>query len=325
MDQSSNLFYIIFDSKRTGLQHIGKKICSYLDYHTLISFKRTCKLAYSFLFYCTSEHQIFTKKLFEDWRSGEASEINIPLDFPPTASVTNVKVINDGNDILVSIDKSVFLYNLYQNNQTSSIISNIMYDKINELTSLTGLDSRVPAKVFSDKNENREKSKITQFDILKDCLVAGNHNGGLSIWDMESTILLNSEQVAGVITVLRCLEQESILAISHIGKDFGLYGCITLYRMNSSTELEVLWFMDQDVMPIFDLDISCKYLVSLEWLRTSEDIRMGSAKVYYRVEEYCSENLGMRSHHESGISYENLFPHFGSYRNTRYTTLKIFR
>ena len=56
--------------------------------------------------------------------------------------------------------------------------------------------------VYINENKNLEKNQITQFDILKNYLIAGNNNGILSIWDIDTAELLNSKQLFGIITGL---------------------------------------------------------------------------------------------------------------------------
>ena len=54
--------------------------------------------------------------------------------------------------------------------------------------------------VYVNENKNLEKNQITEFDILKNYLIAGNNNGILSIWNIDNAELLNSKQLFGIIT-----------------------------------------------------------------------------------------------------------------------------
>ena len=117
--------------------------------------------------------------------------------------------------------------------------------------------NKIPSKTFKNENENLEKNQITQFDLLNNCLIAGNNNGILSVWDFETAELLTSKQLFGIITGLRCLPAEDSIVTTHAGKAFDM-GVVSVRKMISPTELSVVWSVYQDVMPIFTFDMTSK-------------------------------------------------------------------
>ena len=112
---------------------------------------------------------------------------------------------------------------------TLRLPSNSLNSKINS-ASKDGFNLQFN-KVYVNNNENLERNEITQFDILKNYLIAGNNNGMLSVWDLETTELLNTKQLFGIITGLRCREEEDIIVTSHAGKSFDI-GCISVRKVS---------------------------------------------------------------------------------------------
>ena len=66
---------------------------------------------------------------------------------------------------------------------------------------------------------------------------------------------------------------------SHAGKGFDI-GCISVRRMVSPDELVVIWSAYQDVMPVFCVDVTDKFILTLEWLGTFDMVHVGSATLY---------------------------------------------
>jgi len=349
MENEQNLFSFIFDFNREGFRHIGENICKNLDYHSLVSLKQSCKLVYSFLQNCSLENEIFRRKLHKDWQVGEAKKFDLNLPLP--SAVSNVKIINDGHDIIVSIGKNIYQYDFINKSEKIEEIEEETLPLFNVSKSITdglklklrlpssSLNSKInstfgtdsngnnknPVRVYINENENLEKNQITQFDILKNFLVAGNNNGILSIWDLDTTELLNSKQLFGIITGVRCRNEEGIIVTSHAGKAFDI-GCISVRKMVSPTELSVLWSAYQDVMPIFNFDMNHKYIVTLEWLGTMNMIHVGSGTVYSRGDgcntrrDFCDGQAV-----EKGRSATELINNLADHIIKRFTSAAIFK
>jgi len=351
MDSGENLFCFIFDFNREGFRHIGEKICSNLDYHSLVSLKRSCKLLYFFLHNCSAEDDIFRGKLHKDWLTGDPRKFD--LNLPPLAAVSNARIINNGDDILVSVGKQIYQYDF--NNKSSEksdqeeeeetlkifdvsqtvtdglklklrLPSSSLNSKINaSFGSDSNGNAKNPVKVFINENENLEKNQITQFDLLKNFLIAGNNNGILSIWDKNSSQLLNSKQLFGIITGVQCMEEEDKIVTSHAGKSFDI-GCISVRKLLSPTELVVVWSAYQDVMPIFNFDMNHKYIVTLEWLGTLNMIHVGSASVYSTGDgSYTRRDFSDGRAVESRRSATGLINNLARHMNKRFTSAGIFR
>eukprot|EP00092_Neocalanus_flemingeri_P012524 GFUD01013499.1.p1 GENE.GFUD01013499.1~~GFUD01013499.1.p1 ORF type:complete len:520 (+),score=121.66 GFUD01013499.1:82-1641(+) len=349
MEIEENLFSVIFDYNRGGFRHIGENICKNLDFHSLVSFKRSCKLVYFFLHNCSAEDEILRGKLHKDWLVGEAKTFNLNLALP--SAVSNVKIIDDGQNIIVSIGKNIYQYDfenkseeIGKNEEETLPIFNVsqsitdglklklrlpsssLNSKIN---STFGFDSngnsKNPVRVYLNENENLEKNQITQFDIIKNFLVAGNNNGILSIWDLDTAELLNSKQLFGIITGVKCRTEEDMIVTSHAGKAFDI-GCISVRKMVSPTELSVLWSAYQDVMPVFNFDMNHKYIVTLEWLGTLNMIHVGSASVYSRENScYTRRDFSDGRPVETRQSATGLINNLANHMNKRFTSAGIFK
>ena len=75
---------------------------------------------------------------------------------------------------------------------------------------------------------------------------------------------------------------------SHAGKAYDI-GCISVRRLVSRdtedkagdrVELAVVWSAYQDVMPVFCVDVTDKFILTLEWLGTFDMVHVGSATLY---------------------------------------------
>jgi len=349
MEEGENLFSFVFNVDREGFRHIGENIARKLDYHSLVSLKQSCRLLYIFLQNTSVEDEVLRDKLHKDWQVGEAAKFELHL--PPSSAVSNVKIVNEGHDILVSIGKNIYQYDLTNTvedtpaaeeekplplfNVSKSVTdglklklrlpSSSLSSKIN---STFGSDQngnlKNPVRVYINENENLEKNQITQFDILKDYLVSGNNNGILSIWNLESTELLNSKQLFGIITGVKCREDEDIIVTSHAGKAFDI-GCISVRKLVSPTELSVLWSAYQDVMPVFNFDMNHKYILTLEWLGTMNMIHVGSATVYSRGEGYLRRDFCDGRAVDTRRSAAGLINNLALHMNRRYTSSGIFK
>ena len=324
MEEGENLFSFVFNVDREGFRHIGENIARKLDYHSLVSLKQSCRLFYIFLQNTSVEEEVLRDKLHKDWQVGKAAEFELHL--PLSSSVSNVKIINEGHDILVSIGKNIYQYDL-----TNTVEDTPAEEKTLQLFNVFSLKSlnptsgsdqngniKNPVREYIDENESLEINQITQFDILKDYLVSGNNNGILSIRNLESTELLISKRLFGIITGVKCREEEDIIVTSHAGKAFDV-GCISVRKLVSPTELSLLWSAYQDVMPVFNFDMNHKYILALEWFGTVNMIHVGSATVYSKGEGYLMRDLfderavDSRSADAAGLI------------NGRFTSSKIFK
>ena len=224
MSNEDNLILDIFDVNREGLRHIAERISIYLDYEDLVNFKRSCSTVLSFLQSGDIEQQKLTEKLRRDWGSGEPRRIT-SLPFHQLTPVNNVKLVRDEQEIFVSTVKQIYNLSL-ENDSPSQAVDNATGTtttdevsesvknglKLNLRLPSTSLNAKINAEietyesemdckhVYVNENKNLEKNQITEFDILKNYLIAGNNNGILSIWNIDNAELLNSKQLFGIIT-----------------------------------------------------------------------------------------------------------------------------
>ena len=252
----------VFDYDREGLRHIGESISLYLDYHALVSLKRTCRTIYRFFQNSTIEERVFKRKLHRDWMVGTPTPARLPFfSSNLNTPVTTVKTVKD-SEILFSTGKKVYQFDFreLQNDEEKSAVepppppppdflpgSDLLFGnvvngmKLNLRLPSTSLNSKISTainkefnehfkKVYVNDNENLERNQITQFDILKSYLIAGNNNGMLSIWDLETTVLLNNKQLFGIITGVRCRQEEDLIITSHAGKSYDI-GCISVRKV----------------------------------------------------------------------------------------------
>ena len=216
----------IFDVNREGLRHIAERISLYLNYRDLVSLKRSCSTVYRFLESGNFEQEKLSEQLRRDWGSGEPRR-SISLPFHQLTPVNNVKLVRNKQEIFVSTVTQVYNLSLDSPSQaldkeleakhtpeelSDSVKSGL---KLNLRLPSTSLNAKINTKiepgeneivdykhVYINENKNLEKNQITQFDILKNYLIAGNNNGILSIWDIDTAELLNSKQLFGIITGL---------------------------------------------------------------------------------------------------------------------------
>ena len=100
----------VFDFHREGFRHIGESISLYLDYHALVSLKRTCRTIYHFYQNSTVEERVFKRKLHRDWMVGAPTPAKLQfLTCNLNTPVTNVKTMKD-SEILFSTGKKVYQF-----------------------------------------------------------------------------------------------------------------------------------------------------------------------------------------------------------------------
>ena len=216
----------IFDVNREGLRHIAERISLYLDYRDLVSLKRSCSTVLRFLGSGNFEKEKLSAQLRRDWGSGEPRR-SASLPFHQLTPVNNVKLVRNKPEIFVSTVTQVYNLSLDSPSQALDNESEAKHTQTEELSESvksglklnirlpsTSLNAKINTKIESGENEidykhvyinenkNLEKNQITQFDILKNYLIAGNNNGILSIWDIDTAELLNSKQLFGIITGL---------------------------------------------------------------------------------------------------------------------------
>ena len=217
----------IFDVNREGLRHIAERISLYLDYRDLVSLKRSCSTVLRFLGSGNFEKEKLSAQLRRDWGFGEPRR-SISLPFHQLTPVNNVKLVRNKPEIFVSTVTRVYNLSLEKDSPSQALdneseakhtpeeLSESVKSglKLNLRLPSTSLNAKINTKIESGENEidykhvyinenkNLEKNQITQFDILKNYLIAGNNNGILSIWDIDTAELLNSKQLFGIITGL---------------------------------------------------------------------------------------------------------------------------
>lgn len=76
----------------------------------------------------------------------------------------------------------------------------------------------VAYRTFTNSNDNLERNQVTEFDLLNNCIIGGNNNGILSIWDFTTGELLVSKQLFGIITGLKCFPAENTVITTHAGE-----------------------------------------------------------------------------------------------------------
>ena len=121
IDQLYPYIELIFDPERCGFVDIAENIVQYLDYHSLINFKKTCQKVYNFFKWLPYvEKAKLEKKLDRDWRLGEPKKYTIQTP----GLVSCAAVFPDSRKIVIGIDHVV---------QVVDVRTGIEYDKINKL------------------------------------------------------------------------------------------------------------------------------------------------------------------------------------------------
>lgn len=343
--------YIIslFDHRREGLRHVAETICLFLDYISLVSLKRSCWTVHEFLSLGKVESLLLRQQLHADWLTGSPGTSELVLG--KSAVVTNVKMLSGGEQLMVSINKNIYLYNVAsmeghlghsqvgKQSLSSSVSSGLKLKLRLPSTSLNTAISQAcreevavgdPVRVFTNlEGENLERNIATAMDTMGEVVVGGSNNGVLSVWDRDTAHLLHSKQLFGIITAVSCREEERLIVTSHAGKAFDM-GCVSVRRLETGGELVVLWSAYQDVMPVFCLATSPTYLVTLEWLGTMDMVHVGSASVYTRkmgVEgvSFTRRDLSETRAVESRRSVEGLITNLAHHQHRRFTSATIFR
>ena len=80
---------------------------------------------------------------------------------------------------------------------------------------------------------------------------------------------------------VKCLESERLIVTSHAGKGYDI-GCVSIRRLVSPEQLEVVWSVYQDLMPVFCVAATPTHILTLEWLGTFDLVHVGSASLYTR-------------------------------------------
>jgi len=293
---SGYLLYL-FDYNRHGVSHIAESILLYLDFKSFVAFKQSCSTVYSFVVHSHIEDVKLRYKLQRDWRTGEAREDliqHLPEGNKPTNNpvnsvgnnqkniVTYLLSLNNGKNVLASIDKIIYLYD----SQTKDLICQ-----------------------YTNNNENLEKHVVTRFDVASKStekyVIGGSTNGVLSIWNLHTGVLCSSKQLFGIISGVKC--KGDVIVTSHFGKAYDI-GCVSVRIMKSPEDLTVVWSAYQDIMPIFCFDFNDKFICTIEWLGTFDRAHVGSAVVYTRSNpsNMCSlQNSKKCSYERFDLSEEN--------------------
>lgn len=111
MDQHPYL-EMLFDPQRMGFGAVSKQILAFLDYHSFVSFKRSCRLIYEYLVANPDlEKRQFYRKCQRDWRicqQDQDREKKIPL----SGEATLVKFIDNDSALLCSVRNNIFKFDL---------------------------------------------------------------------------------------------------------------------------------------------------------------------------------------------------------------------
>ena len=101
VEDSLPYIQLIFDPERGGFVDVAENILQYLDYHSLISFKRSNKKIYNFFKQLPClEHDKLGKKLDEDWRLGNPKN----YDIQTPGLVSCASVFPDNRRMVIGID-----------------------------------------------------------------------------------------------------------------------------------------------------------------------------------------------------------------------------
>jgi len=247
---------IFFDINRGGFFDVAQKILKFLDYKSLVMFKRTCKSIYEFNANCDIEKVKFNAKIRNDWKIGTHKEQtnNAP------GLVSSARIYENGRKIICGADESIFV--------VDSLTSN-------RLLTLPGHNSIVNSvDLFSIKDEH--------------FIASGSQDGILAIYALETGECLCQKQLFGRIEVVKA--KDDILATAHFGKDYDM-GCITVRRIVSASDLPVIFSIYQDLYPVFCMDFSDDYLAALEWNATYNNVHAGNILVFPMLESRLLENL----------------------------------
>jgi len=276
---------LIFNEKRHGLNHIARRILEYLDYASLVQAKRSCKHIYEFILSSDVEQIVLNLKLHKDWSYGSPKVLKLPdsreatLDDVVSEQINSLMLYKD-DTLFISVGNSVFSVCLNPNytSTTSEIEENLQSGK--------------EFRLYRNPNTNRETNILSCMDIIRDeYLLTGSRNGMLSVFNLRTCELESFKQLFGIISDIRCVDD--LLATSHLGKQFDM-GCITVRRFISPEEMQVVWSVYEDVMPVFSMDFNYSFLVGLEWIETLDQAQIGILSVY-RSDEKDGKEIWRRT------------------------------
>ena len=104
INDSETYLLLIFDPDRGGFADVAENIVQYLDYHSLINFKRSsCKIYNFFKQLPNLEYEKLERKLDLDWRLGQPK--NYAIQTPGLVSCASV--FPDNRRMVIGIDHVV--------------------------------------------------------------------------------------------------------------------------------------------------------------------------------------------------------------------------
>ena len=257
----ANYLDFLFDVNRGGLREITDKIVGYLDYKSFVNFKRSSVNVYAFFNQNPHlEEQKLNRKLASDWTSGNYRDHMVQAP----GLVSCADIFDDNERVAIGVNENVQICDI-KNSETLHVLS--------------GNDSCVTCIAV-----------LSSMDVV----ASGSANGKLMLWSNETGNLRLVKQLFGRIEALRWKQDQRYLLSAHFGRSYDA-GCITIRLVESPENLTVIFSLYQDVFPVFCVDISNKYLATVEWSGTFNNVHAGIINVYKNFEPTPITNLSMRA------------------------------
>ena len=125
---------------------------------------------------------------------------------------------------------------------------------------------------------------------------------------------------------VKCLESERLIVTSHAGKGYDI-GCVSIRRLVSPEQLEVVWSVYQDMMPVFCVAATTQYILTLEWLGTFDLVHVGSATLYSRQGQFLflRQDFSEVRAVDTRRSAQGLFRNLEQLQNLRFSSAAIVK
>jgi len=283
----------IFHPDRRGILEVVENIVKFLDYHSLICFKRSCKTVHR----CLSKHprlerDKYVSKLARDWASGRHTQLTVSV----SGLVSCADFFTTGTHchrVALGVDDKVQVCTLPSTTSTESGGQSITTDA-NSMTILPGSDSCITCVCVLNGFHEEEGSYA---------VASGSNDGKLLIW--ENGLLKVTKQLFGRIEELKWIRESRYLISAHFGgggrsNDAGCISIRLVEQLDNGATMPVVFCLFQDIFPVFCVDMSPPggrniYLATVEWSGTFNNVHDGLLNVYKGFQKQPLVNVSLQS------------------------------
>ena len=150
-----------------------------------------------------------------------------------------------------------------------------------------------PIHILKHNEMNEFSSPITCVAYLDgfDAVASGSSRGDLCLWSLEEeSTLISSKHLFGRLEALKWNKNNKCLVSAHFGCAYDI-GCVTIRQFNSLTDISVIFSLYQEIFPVFCIDVCDKYMSTVEWSGTFNQVHTGTVNVYKWLESEPIANL----------------------------------